>query len=60
MKSIPLKYVAAQNPVISPIIPPPKAIMASDLSNFRSANFSKIFEYVEKDLDFSPFSIVYI
>ena len=51
---MPLKKVAAQKPVISPTTPPPNAIKASDLSNFKSASLDKILEYVEKDLDFSP------
>ena len=32
-KSMPLRYVAAVNPVISPVTPPPRAISISFLSN---------------------------
>jgi len=52
--SIPLRYVAAQNPVISPTTPPPKAINLSERSNFKSNSLFNIFWYEEKDFDFSP------
>ena len=55
-KSIPLRYVAAANPQISPTTPPPRASKISFLSNLLKIKVSYIPETVSRCLFCSPAS----
>lgn len=54
IKSTPLKYVEATNPVKSPITPPPNAIIKSLLVKLKSKSASYTVGNVLKFLVFSP------
>lgn len=57
---IPLMYVAATNPIISPITPPPSARMTVSRVHPCDRSQSSTTPLVDRDLEFSPGGIVYV
>ena len=59
-KRIPLIYVAATNPIMSPMTPPPRAMMTVSLVHPCDNSQSSTAPFVDRDLEFSPGAISYV